>query len=295
MVKPTAQSGSAIEKLLQDRSQYEQWLARLASAGNAPDAVRERVRTDYEARLRTVMDELRTHGDTIRADLDRFRSAESELVKQESTAQERIAEAEIRHAVGEFEESKWQAIRDEAGKGLDEAREELTKIRAEIARLAEVQGLITAPAPTSAPQVPPPAAPAAAAPTAAPAPSPPRPAPAPAPAAPSPRVTATDHTAEFEPVIQEIETPAAAPQAPRFVPKAPGDELAFLKSVTEADTAETKARPSGPQTAPAAASEAGGKATAAQQAKTLKCGECGTMNRPTEWYCERCGAELAAL
>jgi hypothetical protein len=30
-------------------------------------------------------------------------------------------------------------------------------------------------------------------------------------------------------------------------------------------------------------------------AKTLKCGECGTLNRPTEWYCERCGAELAAL
>jgi uncharacterized OB-fold protein len=30
-------------------------------------------------------------------------------------------------------------------------------------------------------------------------------------------------------------------------------------------------------------------------ARTLKCGECGSMNRPTEWYCERCGAELAAL
>ena len=33
----------------------------------------------------------------------------------------------------------------------------------------------------------------------------------------------------------------------------------------------------------------------AEQAKTLKCQECGTMNYPTEWYCERCGAELAAL
>jgi outer membrane biosynthesis protein TonB len=32
-----------------------------------------------------------------------------------------------------------------------------------------------------------------------------------------------------------------------------------------------------------------------EQTKTLKCGECGTMNYPTEWYCERCGAELAAL
>jgi hypothetical protein len=32
-----------------------------------------------------------------------------------------------------------------------------------------------------------------------------------------------------------------------------------------------------------------------EQAKTLKCNECGSMNYPTEWYCERCGAELAAL
>ncbi len=32
-----------------------------------------------------------------------------------------------------------------------------------------------------------------------------------------------------------------------------------------------------------------------EQAKTLKCSECGALNYPTEWYCERCGAELAAL
>jgi hypothetical protein len=30
-------------------------------------------------------------------------------------------------------------------------------------------------------------------------------------------------------------------------------------------------------------------------AKTLKCSDCGAMNYPTEWYCERCGAELASL
>ena len=29
--------------------------------------------------------------------------------------------------------------------------------------------------------------------------------------------------------------------------------------------------------------------------KTLKCGECGATNYPTEWYCERCGAELASM
>ncbi|MDQ8154134.1 MAG: hypothetical protein P3B98_05675 [Gemmatimonadota bacterium] len=29
--------------------------------------------------------------------------------------------------------------------------------------------------------------------------------------------------------------------------------------------------------------------------KSLRCQECGTLNYPTEWYCERCGGELAAL
>jgi uncharacterized OB-fold protein len=32
-----------------------------------------------------------------------------------------------------------------------------------------------------------------------------------------------------------------------------------------------------------------------EASKSLKCQECGTMNYPTEWYCERCGGVLAAL
>jgi uncharacterized OB-fold protein len=32
-----------------------------------------------------------------------------------------------------------------------------------------------------------------------------------------------------------------------------------------------------------------------EQHKTLKCPECGAANYPTEWYCERCGGELATM
>jgi hypothetical protein len=37
------------------------------------------------------------------------------------------------------------------------------------------------------------------------------------------------------------------------------------------------------------------KGNAPSDLKTLKCRECGTMNDPSEWYCEKCGAELSAI
>ena len=51
-----------------------------------------------------------------------------------------------------------------------------------------------------------------------------------------------------------------------------------------------------PESAPDVAASATDTDSGGQtQAKTLKCAECGELNRPTEWYCERCGAELASL
>ena len=35
--------------------------------------------------------------------------------------------------------------------------------------------------------------------------------------------------------------------------------------------------------------------SSADGVKSLKCSECAALNYPTEWYCERCGAELASL
>jgi hypothetical protein len=79
--------------------------------------------------------------------------------------------------------------------------------------------------------------------------------------------------------------PVAASGLPLIMPDAP---------------APPRAEPRFPQ---AGSSAAGGRDTIPsylkeappEQVKTLKCQECGTLNYPTEWYCERCGAELAAL
>ena len=70
----------------------------------------------------------------------------------------------------------------------------------------------------------------------------------------------------------------------------PFDDLAFLRSVIDQG---------GEGTTPSAATERSGAGTSAgasgEPQKTLRCTECGTMNLPTEWYCERCGGELAAF
>ena len=60
------------------------------------------------------------------------------------------------------------------------------------------------------------------------------------------------------------------------------DDLAFLQSVTDANRGSTPL-------------QSGAQQTSATAQKTLRCTECGTMNLPTEWYCERCGGELATF
>jgi hypothetical protein len=361
MAKASAPDGNPIEKLLTERSQYLNWLARLDAAGeggsSVPEAVRLRVRADYETRLIAVVDQLRAHATAITGQLEALHARQTDLSSREAVAKERMSEAEVRHAVGEYDEARWQEIRNEQTKVLGVTREELTRTVAEIERLTEVQALVNAPEsvaaepePEEEPELPPPPLPAArvAAVPVPRAPTPPTDLPLlnftpqaeAAHAAPSPseqdlrRVSRAAPKKEEPPARTEwipSEKPSGRPAAPKI------DELAFLKSVapekgaapkrssggvprppevvspptpvvpermaseplqgiTRADVFASKSGPA-MSTEPPVAPSPGGKERPSQQAapKTLKCGECGTLNRPTEWYCERCGAELAAL
>jgi hypothetical protein len=285
----------SIEGLLEQRTRFEQWLAKLDGTGDkAPAAVRQKVRADYESRLRGVIERLRGHSATIAQELERHQASRSDLDGRRRSAEEELAEAEVRYAVGEFTEDEWGRIRDESERRLASLRQELSAVGGEITRLAEVQSLISAPVKRPEP-----------------------PAPAPAPASPpkeeaierSPPPPPTPPMAESVPV----EPPAAQrmPRPPRSQPEpapapADNDELAFLKSVAEeeqrkptgsrrASNPGMSAPAQGSRAVEAPAAPAPGKAGAPGVAKTLKCGECGTLNRPTEWYCERCGAELAGI
>jgi outer membrane biosynthesis protein TonB len=290
------ETDNSIESLLEQRARYEEWLAKLDSAANkAPPAVRQKVRADYEVRLRGVIDRLRGHAATIAEELQRHQTTQGELDTQRRQAEDELAEAEVRHTVGEFGEDEWRRISEESDRKLGGLREQLKTVGGEIARLIEVQGLIAAPARTGEPATP--AQPAQ--PHHAPPPaeeiierSPPPPPPPPA-----------------EPVAEAPPPPKAAPRPTPSRGREPEpagtvDELAFLKSVADEGAKPSAGRrPSNPGASPApqasraveTAPAPSGKSGAPGVAKTLKCGECGTLNRPTEWYCERCGAELAGI
>jgi hypothetical protein len=98
--------------------------------------------------------------------------------------------------------------------------------------------------------------------------------------------------------VGPLPKPAPLPEPPRPERrKTPLDELAFLRSVTDDDkNAPSPRRATGAQyqvdegATPEAPLDAD-----AEVEKTLRCRECGTMNLATEWYCENCGGELAAV
>jgi hypothetical protein len=302
-----------IEGLLSVRQQITGWLERLDAAGSrAPESVRTKVRSDYRARLSQVVAQLSTHGDLISSTLDGLRAQARELVQSRGEELEVRAEAELRHTVGEYTDDEWQLVELESSGKIEGFDQEISRLAAEIGRLEEVQGLIQ-PAPARA----------GSAVTPDPVPEresitvthdieiPPMLDPEPLSVPDQPALTLVR---DSEPII-----PSIRPEAPRFTPRpgsapkprdsqpsraipfppgtqqqatqttttAPGDELAFLRSMT-LDHPPANARPA-QQAAPTddRAPQAG--------ARTLKCAECGSLNRPTEWYCERCGAELAAL
>src|SRR5581483_4053890 len=107
MPKGTSKSTAIIERLLEERRQYESWLARISAAEDAtPEQVRTRVKADYEARLKAVIEELRTHAESARQTIEVKKLQKSELQKKEAQAAEKLAETELRHAVGEYDEAQ---------------------------------------------------------------------------------------------------------------------------------------------------------------------------------------------
>ena len=286
MAKSNSSSDTIVTDLLAERNKYQTWITRLDSTKDTtPAAVRSKVLADYQAKLEGVLERLTEHGDAVRDQLEQRKRRKEELVGEEAKSKETLAEAELRHAVGEYDEGDWTKVRAEMNKVLVGTREELAKVIEDIERLGEVAKLIaTPPPPEPKPE-----------PKADPKPEPARAETPKTPAEPSRRESGR---------VEFI--------APDTKAKPPADELEFLRA-TVGEAEEAPAPTSSIKHPPKADKKGKGEVVPASMAtpavdpveilptpkgnenRTLKCPECGTMNRATEWYCERCGNELAGV
>jgi hypothetical protein len=306
--------------LLEERRRYEGWLAALEQRRDStPAHVFERVQADYRGRLHRVSEQLAAHRQSIEEECKSLQSRISLLDAEDQLRRDERAELELRVHVGELAsedaETAFRAVDDVIGQ-LENEKGGLTQ------RVQELDDLLTER------ETPPPvnshrdggggAVIAAAAPVESVSTSdwPPltrEPERAATPPDPEPMESAVEDEPDVEPTpaSRHHEEPIASP---RVAAGGLFDELAYLTQVGEKPApaiaredspSETLVHslnaPRGvreapvtanmPSSAPVAVRTSGGS----EQSKTLKCGECGAMNYPTEWYCERCGAELAAL
>jgi hypothetical protein len=272
MTKANNASTTAIQNLLEEKRQIERWLRRLDMASDkTPQAVRDRVRSDYRGRLEAILTELQGYRDDLNASLQQHRDVRDDLAGREQEASERLAEAELRHTVGEYDSSKWSEIRAEILEELVKLREELKVEQAEIGQLEEVLDAIDSSGSEEEAE----AAGRAEE----------------APATGAATQGAADDSAPELDLQTEKEQEAAQPEGT-------SEELAFLRSVISGDRSASELTPA--QTNEGAEAEPSEPRQVARPSKgtakkTVKCTDCGTLNLPTEWYCENCGAELTAL
>jgi hypothetical protein len=283
-----------VHALVEERRRYEAWLEALdGRRDTTPAHVFERVQADYRSRLEQVANRLASHRQTIEDERASVMSRLSLLGAEEQMRRDERAELDLRAHVGELAE----ADAASAFSAVDEAMQLLAGEKGELERrVADLDALL-----------------------------------AEQPVATGPRAPAADVT-EAPAVVAEVESEPASPRASGGVRTPSFDEMAFLDAVVgEKPADETNPSPAPvsepvyerivtpdesdaeslleglggakradatpplaanvPSNTPIALRTSG----AIEQSKTLKCNECGAMNYPTEWYCERCGAELAAL
>jgi TolA-binding protein len=269
----------ALNGLLKERQRYEEWLAALeAKRASTSESVYVRVQSDYQTRLREVSSKLAERAGELRESIDVLTSKLEEVSRQETQQREARQEAELRAAVGEYTDKQWKEIGGAWDKELTRLVKEKSALEAQLNELNRIfalsmkekmsaGALIERPgsqdgnrAPIS-PVVPRPAIPGA--PTL----NPP----------------------------SRVEAPGASRTQPPGSPttRSPFDQFPVLRpgtgSATPPSTTTAVATP------PSVPKSGGAQDPRSEQHKTLKCPECGAANYPTEWYCERCGGELATM
>jgi len=268
----------ALNGLLKERQRYEEWLTALEQRrANTSESVFARVHADYQTRLREVSSKLAERAGELRDSIETLTARLEEISRQELQQREARQEAELRAAVGEYTEKQWKEIGGAWDKELARLVKEKNVVDAQLTELNRIFALSLkekqaeaifnrvgsedgSRTPTS-PVVPRPAI---------------------------PEPPTLNPPSRVESVAPRAQSPAASSTPTRT----PFDEFPVLRpgtgTVSPPSTAAVATPPSVPKSG-------GAQDPRSEQHKTLKCPECGAANYPTEWYCERCGGELATM
>lgn len=139
--KLTSVVPEAVRQLLEQRSTYREWLARLDEVGGKyRSEVAERVRVDYEARLDGVGEELAEHRHELAASLERRRARLDELTEAFERHSAELEEAELRFQVGEFDDATWEETRAKLAESIEDIDGELDEARSAVGELERVLG-----------------------------------------------------------------------------------------------------------------------------------------------------------
>jgi hypothetical protein len=312
-----------LEALIAEKRKHEGYLAKLDERrAGTPEHVYNRLRDEYLTKLTDAQVKAQMEAESVGDALDEDEAAIAEIEEKLGHLQEEKVEGELRAAVGEIEPKEWSkkltaltAGITMAEKDRDARREQLDRMRA---LLDEAMG--GSPAAPASPAAKRPGTPAAGVP-------PHRATSAMAtgpnfdelaflnavagrtstPGAPVPRESKPVDAVKETPAESTKAVPAAEEAKPKSSEAAEAAETAPIvespsaeaKKAAKTESAKAKAEPAKKAEAPEEEEESDsfGRPTprTTQAVKTLKCQECGTFNYPTEWYCERCGGELAAL
>jgi hypothetical protein len=280
----------ALSALLDEKRRYEGWLGQLESRREAaPSHVVERVRDDYAERLRTVTDQLRGRAADLEATAADLATRIAALASEETARRDERAETELRAAVGELASDAAERALAHADEQIARLSTERGSLGSELARVQDILSQVRPPAPAPA-ATPEPAAARSAAVTSGSGPT-------------APGSPAFDELAFLQSVVKTKEG-QGAPSSASFASPAPLEDplrsssLDYLQPPALHTSRRTTTEESAAVRVPSLTPDSMAsffKDVPTEQVKTLKCQECGTMNYPTEWYCERCGGELAAM
>jgi len=132
-------SPDAARTLIAERDQLRSWLDQLDEHGSeVPKHVVERVRGDYRERLQRVNAELTEHLGSLRQSLAELRELQSTAEEQHAEARDALAEARLRHMIGELDASAWEDRRPGLEAAVVDAERERDAVSGEVSRLVEL-------------------------------------------------------------------------------------------------------------------------------------------------------------